>query len=164
MKRIILLTATGLALGIISGAAAAQDRGGPMARVDGDGDGIITRAEFIEARLAPLRRLDTDGDGAITRAEVDAARAAAAERAGAQSGPRRERGERPRGPWRVRAGERGAERLPVTLAEVEARAEARFTRLDLDGDGRLTTTERHAQRARMRAARTGRLCAPDAER
>ena len=59
MKGILLITA----LTFAAGTAAAQERGGPLARADADNDGVITRAEFMEARLAPLRRLDADGDG-----------------------------------------------------------------------------------------------------
>jgi len=51
MKGIILIAA----LGLTAGAAAAQDRGGPLARADADNDGVITRAEFIEARLRRCR-------------------------------------------------------------------------------------------------------------
>jgi hypothetical protein len=164
MKRIILMTATGLALAITAGAASAQERGGPMARADADGDGVITRAEFIEARLAPLRRLDADGDGTITRAEADAARAAAPERANDRPPPRPGRGEGRRGERRGPPGERGLDRLPVTLAEAEARAAEGFARFDLDNDGRVTAAEMDEARSRMWAARAGGFGGPDGER
>jgi hypothetical protein len=151
MKGIILIAA----LGLTAGAAAAQDRGGPLARADADNDGVITRAEFMEARLAPLRRLDADGDGTITRAEAEAARARAPER---PMGPERAEGPPPgprgeaRGP---RRGERGLGQLPITLAQAEARAAEGFARFDLDGDGRVTAAEREELESRMWAARAG---------
>lgn len=154
MKGIILIAA----LGLTAGAAAAQDRGGPLARADADNDGVITRAEFVEARLAPLRRLDADADGTITRAEGEAARARAPER---PMGPERADGPPPgprgeaRGPRRGPRGERGLDQLPVTLAQAEARAAEGFARFDLDGDGRVTTAEREEMQSRMWAARAG---------
>jgi len=149
MKGIILIAA----LGLTAGAAAAQDRGGPLARADADNDGVITRAEFIEARLAPLRRLDADGDGTVTRAEGEAVGAAMAARGGARPGPRSEQGARPRG-----------EQLPITLAQAEARAAEDFARFDLDGDGRLTAAEREELESRMSAARAGGFGGPDGDR
>lgn len=158
MKGIILIAA----LGLTAGAAAAQDRGGPLARADADNDGVITRAEFVEARLAPLRRLDADRDGTITRVEAEAARARASERPmgperaeGPPPGPRGEpRGPR-RGDRRGAPGERGLDQLPMTLAQAEARAAEGFARFDLDGDGRVTAAEREELESRMWAARAG---------
>ncbi|MCZ8087912.1 MAG: hypothetical protein O9257_11345 [Brevundimonas sp.] len=157
MKGIILIAA----LGLTAGAAAAQDRGGPLARADADNDGVITRAEFIEARLAPLRRLDADGDGTVTRAEGEAVGAAMAARGGARPGPRSEQGARPRG---ERRGMRGLDQLPITLAQAEARAAEDFARFDLDGDGRLTAAEREELESRMSAARAGGFGGPDGDR
>ena len=50
---------------------------------------------------------------------------------------------------------RGGEGGPVTLAAFRARAEQRFDRLDLDGNGVITRAEQEQLRARRGANRGG---------
>lgn len=152
-------------------------------RADTDGDSRLSRAEFVNQRVERLTamdtnrdgsvsveesraamqarmaaradtrfdRLDADNDGAVSRAEFDAAREAGRE-------ARADRGARPmrahRGPGR---GQHGMARMeargPVVIADVQARAEQAFTRLDTDNDGFVTTAEARAGRQTMREHR-----------
>lgn len=173
MKAFILGGAAALLLG---GAAVAQQaqpgRGDPDARVsrdafvarhlerfdsaDGNRDGTLTsdeaRAAFAagraERRAAMFGRLDSDGDGVISRAEFDAR----AEARGERGGPRGWRG-------RGRGGHRGGwaelEGDGLTRAEAQARAEARFARMDANGDGVISREDREARRG-ARGARGAR--------
>lgn len=154
---------------------------------DADGDGRISQAEFVSGRVSRLTaldanrdgsvareemqagreahreqmagqrfdRLDADDDGAISRPEFDAARDARPERGG-----RGERAGRPgRGGHRMGGpgGERGAERGPVVIADVQTRLGEAFTRLDADHDGYLTDAERQAGREQMGEGRRERM-------
>ena len=150
-------------------------------RADADGDQRLSRAEFVDARIQRLAaagadrdgsvtpderraaaearrasrvdarfdRLDADNDGVISKAEFEARREHRAEARGH------------RGPHRVHrraAQARGmAERGPVVISEAQARAEAAFTRLDVDGDGFVTAAERQAVRADRRGHRRERM-------
>lgn len=126
-------------------------------RLDADGDGRFTREEgraLREQRRAERRgrifdRLDTDRNGAISRAEFDQAHD---RRDGMRAGRMMRRGQLAR---RAMIGRRlFGEQGEVTREQMRARALARFDRLDADGNGILTATERRAAR-QSRRARTG---------
>ncbi|HEY0927002.1 EF-hand domain-containing protein [Brevundimonas sp.] len=128
-----------------------------LAAADADGDGTVTpderraravamRSERAEARFA---RLDTDRDGKLSREEF----VARAERAAGEGRPQRmRRGHHPEGGQGMRGGDRG----PVVIADVRARADQAFTRLDSDSDGFLSVEERRAARETMREHRRDR--------
>ncbi len=128
---------------------------------DADRDGSVTAEELrtaAQARRAgraDLRfdRLDADDDGMISKTEFDARREHRAE-ARAERAPRRAH----RGPARQARRERRMEdRGPVVIADVRARTEAAFVRLDADHDGYVTTDERRAVRADRREQRRERM-------
>lgn len=104
-----------------------------FARRDVDGDGIVTR-EDREARRANRRaerfaEIDADNDGIISQEEFASFKPERGER----RGRRGERGKRG-----GRHGHRGGRWGPLTIQEVEARTERRFTRLDKDEKGYIT--------------------------
>ena len=172
MKALIIGGAAVLAL---AGIAVAQQT--PGARLgDTDGDQRISREEFLArhlqrfdrgdqnrdgtvtgdemqaahaARRAEIRgrmfdRLDADSDGSISRAEFEA-------QAGQREGRRGDHHRRGRRGWgHVEVAADG-----VTRAEAEARATARFARMDADGDGYVTAADREARRERRHGARRG---------
>lgn len=126
---------------------------------DTNHDGVVTREELQAARQAQrterlnqrFAKLDANGDGVISRAEFDAAHAARGER-----GPRAEHaGQRfgHRG-WRqgpARAAHRGArgpegarQTGPIVIADVRAKLNEQFAKLDTNHDGVLTAAERRA--------------------
>jgi hypothetical protein len=127
---------------------------GRLTAADADSDGAVTAEErraAAQARRASradarFDRLDADDDGVISKAEFDARREHRAER-----GPRRAH----RGPAarHVRRDRRTDARGPVVIAEVRARTEAAFARLDADHDGYVTADERHAGVAQRREHR-----------
>lgn len=183
-----------LTLAAAGGVAVAQQATGDQparhARADADGDGRISQAEFVDRRIQRLTaadadhdgsvtreemratmqarraervaarfdRMDADKDGALTRAEFDAPRAAGAMAV-------RHHGMRGHGPRRM-AAHRMARPThgPIVIAEVQARTEQAFTRLDGDHDGYVTTTERQAVRRQMRERRVERRAERRAQR
>lgn len=170
-----------------AGAAFAQQAPARSMRADADGDSRLSRTEFVNQRVQRLTamdadrdgsvsaderraamqarmagradarfdRLDANDDGAVSRAEFDAARETGRE-ARADRGPRPMRAHR--GPAR---GQRGMARMeargPVVIAEVQARAEQAFARLDADSDGFVTAVEARAGRQAMREQRRERM-------
>ena len=170
-----------------AGVAVAQQAPARPMRADTDGDSRLSRAEFVGQRVQRLTamdangdgsvaaderrammqarmasradarfdRLDANDDGAVSRAEFDAAREGGRE-------ARADRGARPmrahRGPGR---GHRGMARMeargPVVIADVQARAEQAFARLDADSDGFITAAEGRAGRQAMREQRRERM-------
>ncbi len=188
-----------LLLGSAGTAAAQQDPARTM-RADTDGDRRLSQAEFVGQRVQRLTvidadrdgsitgderraamqtrmagradarfdRLDADDDGSISRAEFAAAREASRE-ARADRGPRPMRAHRGHG-----RGLGGMARMeargPIVIADVRARAEQAFTRLDADQDGFVTAAEgragrqamRELRRERMTQRRASRLASPQA--
>lgn len=130
MKTIILATA---ALALTAGAAMAQG----MARPDTNGDGKVTLAEFRASRVALMMRADANKDGKLTKAEMEAAAAKRAE-AGGKGG---------KGGGGRMFGMLDANRDGFLVAsEIEKMVERRFSRMDVNGDGALTTAEMQAGR------------------
>lgn len=175
MKTLLI---SGVAAFALASAAVAQDtRGGRAA--DTDGDQRISQAEFLarhlerfdrgdqnrdgtvtgeemraafaarreEMRGRMFERLDSDSDGSISRAEFEARAEQREGRRGGRGGYHR-RGGRGWGHAEVVAD-------GVTRAEAEARANARFARMDADGDGYLTEADREARRERRADRRRG---------
>ncbi len=170
-----------------AGVAFAQQAPARGMRADADGDSRLSQAEFVDRRVARLAaadanrdgavtteerraarqahmaaradahfdRLDANDDGSVSRAEFDAARDAGREaRAGRGPHPMRAH----RGPARGdRAMARMEARGPVVIADVRARAEQTFTRLDADNDGFVTAEEGRAARQGMREHRRERM-------
>lgn len=146
----------------------------PLSAMDADRDGTITTAERQAARETRVQaalqrrfdRLDANRDGAVSREEFQTAstgrgervRAARAGRDGRHHARRatmaRHRGGDMRG-GHMRGGEARAAQ-PVVVADVRARAEAAFDRLDADKDGVLTQAERQSARAALRERRVER--------
>ncbi len=130
MKTIILATA---ALALTAGASMAQG----MPRPDANGDGKVTLAEFRSSRVAMMMRADANKDGKLTRAEMEAAAAKRAE-AGGKGG---------KGGGGRMFGMLDANRDGFLVAsEIEKMVERRFSRMDVNGDGSLTTAEMQAGR------------------
>lgn len=135
----------------ISKADFVQRRVARLTAMDADADGVVTAAERQAARQA-LRataaqrrfdRLDADKDGTISRDEFQAP--------GERAPGVRHRGPRRHGarPAPMRAGEARADRS-VAIADVRARTEAAFDRLDADRDGSVTAVERREARTALR--------------
>ena len=180
------------AAGGVAFAQQTPDHGAHAMRADADGDNRLSRAEFVARRLQRLTAADADRDGSVTaaemraaaetrragqadrrfdrvdgnddgsisRAEFDAAREARSER-----GPQMMRAHR--GPGRghgpARMGRLEA-RGPVVIADIQARTEQAFARLDADNDGFVTAAERQSGRQAMREQRRERMAARRAAR
>lgn len=134
-----------------------------LTAADTDRDGSVTpeeRRAVAQARMAQradtrFQRIDADHDGAISRAEFDTQRAARME-----ARPQRAAHAGRMHPAAARMAHRrqGAEgRGPVSIAQVQARTEQAFTRLDADHDGFITTAERQTGRQAMREQRHERM-------
>ena len=131
-----------------------------LAAADANSDGAVSAEELGAARQArraehagaAFDRLDADKDGSISRAEFEARpqRAHRGPRAGHQSTR----------PARASRAERG----PVAIADVRAKAEQSFARLDADHDGTLTAAEQQAGRQAMREHRRERMSSRRAAR
>lgn len=152
--------------GRISQAEFVARRVARLTAADADHDGMVTREEMraqAHARMqqrAEVRfiRLDANADGALSRDEFTAPRAARAARADGAPRPMRAHGGPGRsGPRMARHAARGAERGPVAIAEVQARTEQAFARLDADHDGFVTAAETRAGRQQMREHRRERM-------
>lgn len=159
----------------VSKAEFVEARLAPLIAMDADKDGTVTVAERTAARQARAAaavarrfdRLDTDKDGAVSRAEFEAAARPAARGArGARPEGRRHVGRR-MGPAHARMGaprpHEGVAAAPIVIAEVRAKVEAAFDRLDTNKDGFLVQAERQAGREAARTALRERMQARRAE-
>ncbi len=144
-RRFVHLVIAGAA---ISGASAASAANGGPARLfellDRDGDDRVTLAEVLEARQERRARLDLDGDGAVEQEEF----VAGVDKSLARRIDRLEESQRPRA-------KRMLERLDsdgdgrVSETERSAWVGRMFERLDTNGDARLTQDETRARVERM---------------
>lgn len=136
-----------------------------LTAADADRDGSVTAeerravAQARQARRAEVRfdRLDADQDGVISKAEFDARRAHRAEARADRGAHRAHHGFAGRHARHIRRDRRAEARGPVAIAEVQARAEAGFARLDADHDGYVTPAEGRAARADRREHRRERM-------
>lgn len=178
--------------GAVAQQASAQDRPARGLRGDTDGDRRISQAEFVGQRTqrliaidadhdgtvsaderraamqahmaqradARFDRMDANDDGSISRAEFDAGK-----RARDGHGPRPTRAHRGPGrdhsPTYAARSARGS-RAPVVIAEVQAKAEEAFARLDGDHDGYVTARESRAARRAERQQHSERRAARQA--
>lgn len=149
-----------------------------MAAVDADRDGGVNREEFLAAerkaaerrRTRIFKRFDRDGDGEISRAEFAArgSRAVAkARRSGAFTRIDRNGDGKISGAEFIAAASKRAERRServfrsldknrdgvISRAERDAGTRIFFGRIDLNGDGKVTSAELREARAKWRATR-----------
>ena len=136
-----------------------------LTAADADRDGSVTAEERRAAARARMdrradtrfERLDADGDGMISKAEFDARREHRAEARAERGARRAHRGFAGRPARHARHDRRMEARGPVAIAEVQARTEAAFARLDADHDGYVTIAERQTVRADRREHRRERM-------
>lgn len=96
-----------------------------LKKMDNDGDGKISSAEFQAAAAARFASIDTQGTGKITAAQIAATRGAG------------ERGEKFADREVAKVGSDGT----ITKDQYLAAAQARFAKLDRNGDGYITADE-----------------------
>ncbi len=137
MKAIILGSVAGLGLSLAALGAMAQPGegrpgGGGFDRLDTDGDGKITVEEFSARHQALIEAADTDGDGAVSKEEMKAYHEA-----------RRKEWREKRNPDKNKDG-------VVDRYEFMAAAEARFERMDKDGDSVISEDEKPRRRGHHR--------------
>ena len=126
------LTIAGAALLAAAGAARAAEApkdkspgsrdavAGAFQRVDADGDGKITEKEILAEAKRSFRRMDTDGSGDVSAAEFARARSGRSAKAAAKVKP-------------------APANCPACAMGLTA--EKVFSRLDADGDGKVTAKE-----------------------
>jgi len=149
-------------------------------RADTDGDSRISQAEFVGQRVERLTAADVNRDGSVSPDEM---RSVAQARMAQRTDARFQRVDadrdgtisraefealRPARPARMAdRGQRAAARGPVSIAEVKARTDRAFARLDADSDGFVTLSERQsgmrAMREQRRERRTDRRAARQAQ-
>ena len=138
MKAIILGSVAGFGLSLAALGVMAQPGegrpggGGGFDRLDTDGDGKITAEEFSARHEALIEAADTDGDDAVSKEEMKAYREA-----------RRKELREKRNPDKNKDG-------VVDRYEFMAAAEARFERMDKDGDGVISEDEKPRRRGHHR--------------
>ena len=133
MKMITLAAAL---LSFSAGAALAQ--GAPGARMDVNGDGKVTQSEFTNARVTMMMRSDANKDGKLSNAELEAGMAAMRKGAGGGAG---------RGGGMMFGMMDANKDGFLTRPEIEKMIGRRFQRIDVNGDGALSTGEMAAMRA-----------------
>jgi Ca2+-binding EF-hand superfamily protein len=130
------ITLAAVLLTLSAGTALAQ--GAPGARMDTNGDGKVTLAEFRTARLAMMMRADTNKDAKLSKAELEAGMTAM--RKGGEGGA-------PKGGGGMMFGMMDANKDGfLTRPEIETMMERRFQRIDVNGDGALSSGELSAMR------------------
>ena len=169
----------GVAAFALAGAAVAQQAGDRPVRGDADGDGRISQAEFISRHADRLQAMDTDNNGVVTAAERAAARQARqaehADRRFARmdansdgvisraefDAARDHRGERRHG--RRGMGGHHGQAGDIVISDMQARMAERFTQLDANNDGFVTSEERRARMSEHRGRRGHHPASPATE-
>ena len=129
MHKINLVFSLGL-LGLSAGAFAADQQGAQQAleRLDSNGDGSVDFIEFQENAPSPVSNMDSDGDNQLSLDEFLDGRPGNGRRGGR------------RGPA-AQNEQLDAEQLEELQAMMLERATARFTEMDLDGNGLVSVIE-----------------------
>ncbi len=127
------------ALASVATPALTQRGGGDwFAATDTNDDGVVTRTEFLSHRDASFARLDRNSDGVVSPADF----------------PRLAK-RNPEALARLTAAMDGADSNgdgAISRGELAQSPPGMFDRADADHDGRVTTAEYDAARARMQAA------------
>lgn len=132
------------------GAAQARDQPGHMGmQIDEDG---LTREEFLARHGEMFARIDADADGRLTAEEFAAHRAMRHGPAAAGGHAGMDMGAKPGGmsPMGMEIGADG-----LTRDQFDARHAEMFTRIDANGDGRLSREEAAAHHAAMMSGADG---------
>lgn len=145
MKTITLAT---VLLALTAGAALAQ--GAPGGRMDANGDGSVSLAEFKAGRVKMMMRGDANGDGKLSKAELETGMAAMAKGAGAGQG----QGGGGRAGMMFGMMDSNNDGF-LTRPEIEKMVERRFSRIDVNGDGSLSSSEMAAMRSGGMGGRSG---------
>jgi Ca2+-binding EF-hand superfamily protein len=155
-KSMLALTATALSFSALAATSdtakteAREARGGAswmLQRHDADGDGAISLQEFQAAGDAMFARLDADGDGRLSPAELAGAGRGWGKQDGERAGPRAERRSEDRAARMEQYRARWFSRMDadgdgyVTRAEFDDARLARFSALDLNGNGVIDADE-----------------------
>lgn len=124
-------------------------------KLDTNGDEVIERVEFDAPRVKIFERIDKDKDGRITLTEVEVLADKRAKKA--------DWSDEKKAKWIAHLGVK----TPQGLTREEFLAQkSSFTRIDVDGDGKLTVTEvkvfsdKLAEKRAKRAAKQGKPDAP----
>ncbi len=129
MKRLVNLTAwaalsSALFINPVAQACDGHEgKGGPLSRMDANGDGKVTQQEMLAAATARFDAADTNKDGTVTPVEREAAHGAKMRHR--QKGDHMGKGHN----------------APKTKADLTAKVAERFKRLDQNGDGVLSGDE-----------------------
>jgi len=140
MQRLILAAAAAAALAA-PGCANARQAPDLFAGADINRDGVITQAEFQQARAERFDKLDRNRDGVVRMSDFPAF---------FHSSPRGQQLQRMIG--MADANQDGA----LTRNELLKSPAVAFTAADVDRDGRVTTAEAAAARAKAQQMRAGR--------
>ncbi|MCF8504239.1 MAG: EF-hand domain-containing protein [Caulobacter sp.] len=125
------ITLAAVLLTLSAGAALAQ--GAPGARMDVNGDGKVTKGEFTNARVTMMMRADANKDGKLSKAELETGMSAM-RKGGAAAG-------KGKGGGMMFGMMDGNKDGFLTRAEIEKMIERRFQRIDVNGDGALSSSE-----------------------
>lgn len=132
------ITLAAVLLTLSAGAALAQ--GAPGARMDVNGDGKVTLTEFKNARVTMMMRADANKDGKLSKAELETGMTAM-RKGGGGGGAGKGKG------GGMMFGMMDADKDGfLTRSEIEKMIERRFQRIDVNGDGALSSSEMAAMR------------------
>ncbi len=138
MKKTLITALIAAGAGLVAAGAYADDgkgRDGHWERMDANGDGEITADEASERFAEQLKEADTDGSGGISKEEMKAFHKARRDARRAEKNPDKN-------------GDGVVDRTEFINA-----SQARFDRMDKDGDGVLSEDERKHHRGHHRRGR-----------
>ncbi len=149
----------GLSLLVSTAYAGSKER---KMKADTDGSGTVSYEEFLAQAKERFMKMDSDNDGQITSAEFKALRAGdSGDHQRAQK--KGKAGKKPKGARKGGKGKKGkdgpkGERLlqdrngdgAITEDDMPERAKKMFKRIDKDGNGEISTSEKEAFRDRMK--------------
>lgn len=158
--------------GILTKAEASSAASARFAKMDITGDGLINDADRDARAAQRFAKMDTDGDGTVSESEFSKARETRKAKREARRADRQAAGEERKAGERKGRGDKGASRgggkgggkgmlrqadsnndQAVSLAEFMAHSDARFAKMDANGDDQVTAEERKASRRANRAER-----------